>query len=125
MDLFLPNLAEAQAVLGKGEVDDLLARALMAGVRLMAIKLGAAGCALATAGEQCHLPAFDVPVLDTCGAGDAWSAGVIYGWRQGWRLYQIGQFANAAGALCVQSLGATDGLGSAAAIGRFLEVRRR
>ena len=125
IDLFLPNLGEAQAVLGDGSVDDLLARGLASGVGLMAIKLGATGCALATEGERCQLPAFDVPVLDTCGAGDAWAAGVIYGWLQGWPVADIGLFANAAGALCVQSPGAIDGLGDAAKISGFLSAAKR
>ena len=122
VDLFLPNLGEAQAVLGAGSIDELLARGLAAGVGLMAIKLGEAGCALATASERVVLPAFEASVVDTCGAGDAWAAAVVYGWRQGWPLSELARFANAAGALCTQSAGATEGLGDAAAIGRFLAV---
>lgn len=125
VDLFLPNLGEAQAVLGQGKIDDLLARGLAAGVNLMAIKLGAAGCALATAAEFVTLPAWDVPVIDTCGAGDAWAAAAVYGWRQGWPLAELGCFANAAGALCTQSPGAIDGLGDAATISSFLGAVKR
>ena len=122
VDLFTPNLAEAQAVLGDGSIDDLLAKGLAAGVSLMAIKLGAAGCALANSRVvSVTEPAYAVPVKDTCGAGDAWAAAVVFGWRQGWRLVDLGRFANAAGALCIQSLGATEGLGDAAMIRRFLD----
>lgn len=124
VDLFLPNLGEAVAVLGDGDLDDLLARGLAAGVDLMAIKLGEAGCALAAAGERVRLPAFVTHVVDTSGAGDAWAAAVVYGWRQGWRLHDLGRFANAAGALCTQSVGAIEGLSDATAIGRFLAARR-
>ena len=120
VDLFLPNLGEAQAVLGEGSVDDLLTRGLAAGAGLMAIKLGETGCALATSVERIILPAFTVPVVDTCGAGDAWAAALVYGWRQGWPLGETGRFANAAGALCIQSVGATEGLGNAAEIDRLL-----
>lgn len=123
VDLFLPNLGEAQAVLGDGSVEALLARGLTTGVRLMAIKQGAAGCALATADQSISLPAFAVPVVDTSGAGDAWAAAVVFGWRQGWPLPELARFANAAGALCTQTLGATGGLAGVAAIDCFLEGR--
>ena len=82
----------------------------------MGVKLGAEGCALASTTETACVPAWPAAVLDTCGAGDAWSAAVIYGWRLGWPLAEIGRFANAAGALCTESLGATAGLRDAAAI---------
>ena len=77
VDLFLPNLTEAQATLGEGDLDTLLSLGLAEGVRLMGIKLGEAGCALATADERVRVPAFDVQaagatIVDTCGAGDAW-----------------------------------------------------
>lgn len=119
VDLFLPNLVEAHAVLGQGDVDALLDRGLACGVRLMGLKLGAAGCALATAGERASAPAYPVTVVDTVGAGDAWSVAVVYGWRQGWSLAEIGRFANAAGALCTLHTGATAGMASLGAIYSF------
>ena len=110
-------------MLGDGSVDALLARGLAAGVKLVAIKQGEAGCALAPAGDRFVLPAFAVPVVDSSGAGDAWAAAIVFGWRQGWPLPELSRFANAAGALCTQFLGATDGLAGVAAIDRFLENR--
>jgi sugar/nucleoside kinase (ribokinase family) len=118
-DLFLPNMTEAQAVLGQGDVDKLLSRGLDCGVRLMGVKLGQAGCALATARERLHIPGFQVASVDTVGAGDAWSVAVVYGWRQGWPLAEIGRFANAAGALCTLQTGATGGMAGVETIRRF------
>lgn len=122
LDLFLPNVAEAQAVLGAGSVDELLDRGLSNGVRLIGLKLGAMGCALATSAERVRVPAFAAQVVDTCGAGDAWSAAVIYGLRRGWSLEELGRFANAAGALCTQTLGATAGLARVDEIARFAAI---
>jgi sugar/nucleoside kinase (ribokinase family) len=118
-DLFLPNLTEAQAVLGQGNVDKLLSRGLDCGVRLMGVKLGAAGCALATARERVRIPGLQVTPVDTVGAGDAWSVAVVYSWRQGWPLAEIGRFANAAGALCTLQSGATEGMAGVETIRRF------
>ena len=119
VDLFLPNVAEAQAVLGKGDVDTLLDRGLARGVRLMGIKQGEHGCSLATVSERVHTPAFAVPAIDTVGAGDAWSAALVFGWREGWPLAEIGRFANAAGALCTLASGGTAGMADVPAIRRL------
>jgi sugar/nucleoside kinase (ribokinase family) len=119
VDLFLPNAAEAQAVLGGGKVDDLLDRGLASGVRLMGIKQGERGCALATSYDRVSVPAIAVATIDTVGAGDAWSAAVVFGWRKGWSLLEIGRFANAAGALCTLASGGTAGMADPASIHRL------
>lgn len=119
IDLFLPNLAEARAVLGQGDADVLLTRGLAHGVRLMGLKLGVQGCWLATGDQRVHTPARLVAAVDTVGAGDAWSAAVVYGWRLGWPLAEIGRFANAAGALATLQTGATEGMAGVEAIRRF------
>ena len=119
MDLFLPNLAEARAVLGQGDAGTLLGRGLDRGVRLMGLKLGEQGCWLAAGDQRVHAPAFPVVAVDTVGAGDAWSVAVVYGWRQGWPLAGIGRFANAAGALATLQTGATEGMAGVAAIRSF------
>lgn len=119
VDLFLPNLAEAQAVLGPGDVGALLDRSLAHGVALVGVKLGAAGCWLATASQRLHVPAYPIAVVDTVGAGDAWGAAAVYAWRRGRPLVEMGRFANAAGALCALQPGATAGLAEAAAVARY------
>ena len=120
LDFFLPNRAEAQAVLGPGDVDTLLSRGLAAGARLMAVKLGEQGCALATAAERLTAPALPVQAVDTVGAGDAWSAALVYAVRSGWPLTEAARFANAAGARCTLFSGATAGLGDATQIKQVL-----
>ena len=119
VDLFLPNVGEAEAVLGKGDVDGLLDRGLARGVRVMGIKQGENGCSLASIYERVHTPAFAVPAVDTVGAGDAWSAALVFGWRNGWPLAEIGRFANAAGALCTLVSGGTAGMADVMAIRRL------
>ena len=92
---------------GRWRIDTLLDRGLARGVRLMGIKQGERGCSLATARERLHTAAFAVPAIDTVGAGDAWSAALVFGWHKGWPLAEIGRFANAAGALCTLASGGT------------------
>jgi sugar/nucleoside kinase (ribokinase family) len=82
------------------------AQALLArGPTLVAIKLGPAGCLLATRTEQVTVAGFAVEVADTAGAGDAFDAACVYGRLRGLPLEQIGQLANAAGAATVSKVG--------------------
>jgi sugar/nucleoside kinase (ribokinase family) len=50
--------------------------------------------------------------VDGTGAGDAFAAGFLVGYLREWDLYEVGRFANACGAMCVQKMGATEGVGN-------------
>ena len=56
------------------------------------------------------IPGFEVEVVDTTGAGDCFTGGLIAGLRRGLPLLDAARFANAAGALSVQKLGAVNGI---------------
>ncbi len=78
VDVFLPNLEEAKALVGRKTEEELL-RGLSPYGRKVFLKLGAEG-ALAMEGEKVlRIPAVPVEVKDTLGAGDAFNAGVIFG----------------------------------------------
>ena len=53
--------------------------------------------------ETGHEPACRVEVCDTCGAGDAFFAGCVYGQIQGWALAESVRFGNRAAACTIQS----------------------
>lgn len=77
VDVFLPNLEEAQALAGQKTEEELLLALSPFGRRVF-LKLGAQG-ALAIEGEKIvRIPAILVEVKDTLGAGDAFNAGVIF-----------------------------------------------
>jgi len=117
-DYFIPNLEEAQALLGlepggSDEPEDVARALLDCGVGTVGLKLGADGCLVMTdSGEVLHVPAFEVDAVDATGAGDAFAAGFIAGVWQGWPLERTARFANAVGGLCVTGLGAAGGLRS-------------
>jgi fructokinase len=48
-----------------------------------------------------------VSVVDTVGAGDAFSAGFLHGYQRSWPLEHTARFANALGALVASRAGAT------------------
>lgn len=110
MDIFIPSVDEARAISGLESPEEMAEYFLGKGVPMIGIKLGEDGCILATESESVFVPSFDVDVVDTVGAGDAWCAGLIAGVLQGKSLYEIGQLANAVGACCVSAAGATTGL---------------
>jgi sugar/nucleoside kinase (ribokinase family) len=93
-------------------LSSLRARMPGADLRLAAISLGARGCVLMTLDETIYVPGFQVDVVDTTGAGDAFAAGVALGIINNRPLEQIGQIGNALGALSIRALGARAGLPS-------------
>lgn len=78
-DLLLPNLLEAQLLSGCEGTND-AARALAAHYGAVAVTLGPAGALWACGDEVVHQPAPRVAVLDSTGAGDAFSAGLLAAW---------------------------------------------
>jgi sugar/nucleoside kinase (ribokinase family) len=77
--LLLPNADEARLLTGYGDVAE-AARALAARHPVVVVSLGAEG-ALWAAGELLvHRPAHPADVVDTTGAGDAFTAGVLSVW---------------------------------------------
>lgn len=65
----------------------------------VAVTMGARGCAVRIGDDYAELSAHPVDVVDTVGAGDAFSAAFLYGLSQGWGAARVGQFANRAGAV--------------------------
>jgi sulfofructose kinase len=78
--------------------------------RLAAATLGPDGV-LAFDGKYLHhIPAFNVPVVDTTGAGDIFHAGFLYALLQNWPLDRSLTFACAAAALNCTAVGARGGI---------------
>lgn len=105
-----PNELEAATLAGLPITNDadaeMVARLLLAaGPQAVVLKRGAAGALLVTGALTRHFPSFRVDVVDTTGAGDAFSAALTIGLAEGKSLTEAVRFANAAGALAVTRLG--------------------
>jgi sulfofructose kinase len=95
------------------------------GCRLTAATLGSEGV-LAWDGQQFHHAcAFQVPVVDTTGAGDIFHAGFIYALLQGWPLQRQLEFACAAAALNCTANGARGGIRTVGEIETLMASRNR
>ena len=71
------------------------------------------------------MPCFEVDTIDTTGAGDSYSAGVIYGWQQGFALEETATLASALGALATTVYGAGLSLPQKEVVIEFLKNGKR
>lgn len=73
---------------------------------LVCITRGGAGCLVISRSESCDVPGEKVQVVDTVGAGDAFTAALIWSRLEGWELERSARFANRVGALVASRAGA-------------------
>jgi sugar/nucleoside kinase (ribokinase family) len=96
---------------------------LSLGVKLAAIKLGEKGCYMASRQGECFCPAFEIESVDTTGAGDSFTAGLLFGWLRDWDLQTCALLGSALGALATTVHGAGLGLAGKDALLKFLNDR--
>jgi sulfofructose kinase len=87
------------------------------------VTLGSSGSLAMCQRREIRTPAFDVTVVDSTGAGDAFRGGFISGYLQAGPEAEVADvltFATAVAALKCRSLGARDGLPRAADVEQFL-----
>jgi len=85
------------------------------------VTLGRDGLIWAQGNRYGECVAFDVAVVDTTGAGDAFHGAFALGVARGMTWSELLQFASATAALCCTRLGARDGIPSAGDVTAFLE----
>lgn len=89
------------------------------GIESAIVTLGEEGSAYFVDGAFYHHSRFEVDVIDTVGAGDAFLSGVIYSIIKNYSPEQIVTFANAMGAFVAGSEGATPSLSEQIVLERF------
>lgn len=76
---------------------------------IIVLKMGEKG-AIATDGfEYCTSDVFEVPVVDTLGAGDSFAAGFVTAWMKSEKIEQALNVANAVASLTITKAGAQNG----------------
>jgi sulfofructose kinase len=93
---------------------------LRQGPSLVVVTRSESGCVCLTARETITVPGFDVPIVDTTGAGDAFHGAFIYGLLRGWSTERTAIFANAVGAINCTALSGRAALPSLAQTLGFL-----
>ncbi|MDO8428828.1 MAG: carbohydrate kinase [Candidatus Diapherotrites archaeon] len=92
-------------------------------LELIAFTQGENGCELFTKKQKTQVSGFSVKAVDTTGCGDSFSAGLAIAFLEKKNLEEIGEFANACGALAATKMGATPEL-SRKQVEKFIEQKR-
>ena len=112
VDLLFVNEEETLGLTGTADLEQAARVLAERGCREVVFKLGPRGCAVWSAGRLYSVPAFDVAATDTTGAGDCFAGAFLAATLRGLSRWEAARFANAAAALAVQQVGATEGLRS-------------
>jgi fructokinase len=75
--------------------------------QLVATTLGPHGCLLTTRESTFGHPGFPIKVVDTVGAGDAFTAGLVHAYLRGASLAQMAEIGNLCGSYVASQPGAT------------------
>jgi len=110
IDILTPNQTEAEIITGlpisAPKDAEVAAEVLLSyGVKIAVLTLGADGALAATQKDMRVIPAYQVKVVDTTGAGDAFNGALAVAVAEGQSLDDAVTFANAAAALQVTKVG--------------------
>ena len=120
-----PNEVEAEEITGV-PVNDLEGAKRAAayfrdrGVKKVVITLGARGVFISDGETEDIIPAFQVEVVDTTGAGDAFNGGLLAALSKGQPIPDAVRFGQAVAALSVQRIGTTPAMPTFDEIEAFL-----
>jgi ribokinase len=104
-DIVFANYAEALAITGASSIDEAIPRFQTMGPHLCFLKLGSDGSLAITPNGIGRVPAFEVSVVDTIAAGDAYVAAVLIALCRGQTLLEAVREGTGAGALACQGAG--------------------
>lgn len=116
-DILLPSLDDSQQLTGLTEPDDIVDHYLRLGAPLVALKMSAEGCLVATSKDRIRLPGLRVAAVDATGAGDTFDGSFLARLLAGDTLREAARYANTAAAM------STRGYGAVTPIPRAAEVR--
>lgn len=122
LDYFMPSLEQAVLITKKEDPREMADFFLERGVKTAVIKMGSQGCyAKNQEGEAFSCSCYNVPVVETTGAGDAFVSGFLTSVLKGKTLKECVTFATATSAHVVQAVGTTTGMRDYETISKFIE----
>ncbi len=124
VDILLLSLDEATLLTGARDPHRAFAALKKAGARELVLKLGKRGCLISQNGAARLVPSFDVKMVDSTGAGDAFVAGFLQARLRGWPLAEAAVAASAGGAAAVSFVGAGETLPGAREVKALLRSQK-
>ncbi|HZS54790.1 MAG TPA: carbohydrate kinase family protein [Bryobacteraceae bacterium] len=121
VDFFFPNEVEARHLTGQDQPQQILGVFRSAGLKRVALKLGARGAALLWDDEMHFVEAHQVRAVDTTGAGDCFDAGFLHGWLSGKTPLTCLYMASICGALSTTEYGGIAGFPAPAHLNHELQ----
>ncbi|MFX1591799.1 MAG: sugar kinase [Promethearchaeota archaeon] len=106
-DVLFPSSEEAEMLAGIKDSKKACQNLLEMGPKIIVLKQGSKGCTIFTLdkSQELSVKGFKVIERDPTGAGDSFDGAFIIGYLTGWDLKKTAIFANAVGALKVESFG--------------------
>ena len=129
IDVITPNRSEVNILLGRAPSDETSPDDLLDALRNrfdggIVLTLGSDGALVDDGRQRTNLPALPVlQVIDTTGAGDAFTAALAVSLAEGRGLAEAAVYANAAGAYAVSKSGVIDALPTRTDIDKLYNVR--
>jgi ribokinase len=106
-DVFVSSRGELKQIFGSENIEFAVRKLLKSGPEVVVVTLGSEGCMITDSSLKVdRVSAFKSTVVDTTGAGDAFSAGLLTALVEGRSLVKAAEFANAVAAIKVSQLGA-------------------
>jgi len=113
IDYFMPSIEEASVMCGLAVPEDIARFYLDRGITACVLTMGAEGAFYAHQdGTRLRSPAYEIPIVDTTGCGDAFDAGFITALHHKMDIETALRFAQAAAGLVASGLGSDAGIAS-------------
>jgi ribokinase len=124
VDILLLSADEATLLTGARDPLRAFVALKKAGARELVLKLGKRGCLISENGAPQLVPSFEVKMVDSTGAGDAFVAGFLQARLRGWSLGEAAVAASAGGAAAVSFVGAGEKLPGTREVASLLRSRK-
>ena len=126
VDVLCPNESEAATLLGSrvesiNDAESAARKLHQLGACYVAITLGARGTMVCDGQSTRLIEPYQVAVVDTTAAGDAFAGALAVRWAEGASFVEAVRFANAAGALAASRAGAQPGMAARQVIDALLK----
>ena len=121
-DICIASEYFARNYTGEMDIEKAAGKLFKTGCLIAAVTSGKNGVFAVTESRSIKKDAFNVPVIDTTGAGDVFHGAFAYAFIQGWEMDRVIDFASATAAIKCMKFGGRTGIPSADEVFEFLKT---